>query len=205
MKSSRCFIFSLVTGLLMNGGVQAAKVQENASLFIMPPKYDYSAICKAQASRFHPDEVERLRTHALPELAPDALLRLAEAYSENDDVIAADYPFVLEVIDRITQLPYRGENQSFIDDALFIKYDIFYKGKAGEVKSSEAKAILDTLIARNHAKAHRRYGEMYLAHTPAGDPAHQRLQSLMQEKVYSEMPLIDEFAGGNATCFWGAP
>ncbi len=142
--------------LLLSGAADAKEIQ-----FIMPPQYDYQTICKAAAERFDPEEVEALRRRPLSELTPEELVRLAEAYSDNSDVITPDYAFALTAVDQVLKLPYRGENQPFIDDALFIKADILHKGRAGEPRRAEAKAILETLIVRNHAKAHRRYGEIY--------------------------------------------
>lgn len=61
------------------------------------------------------------------------------------------------------------------------------------------------LKRRPHGRHYMAFAQMYLAHTPVKEPSHQRLKLLMKEKIADELPLIDEFAGGNATCFWGMP
>jgi poly(beta-D-mannuronate) lyase len=35
--------------------------------------------------------------------------------------------------------------------------------------------------------------------------AQKRLQILFNQQIAAQRPLVDEFAGGNATCFWGRP
>lgn len=56
----------------------------------------------------------------------------------------------------------------------------------------------------------RGHGRHYMAWTEAamlaGDSlSFQRLKALFERKLGDDRPLIDEFAGGNATCFWGQP
>ncbi len=137
-----------------------AEAKETAPVLMMPPSYDYTLLCKAEATRLDPQEIKRLRQQGMQKLTPAQLLRLAEAYSGNGDAIAQDYPYALQVIERILKEPYIGENRPIIDNALFIKQDLLEKGKLGAVKWQEAKEILDQLMTRNHAKAYRRYAEM---------------------------------------------
>jgi len=57
----------------------------------------------------------------------------------------------------------------------------------------------------------RSNGRHYLAFTEAivtrsADlPSAERIRAFVDREAVAERPLIDEFAGGNATCFWGAP
>ncbi len=61
------------------------------------------------------------------------------------------------------------------------------------------------LDRRGHGRHYMAFAHMYLAHAPENDASRRRLEALMQDEVFDELPLIDEFAGGNATCFWGMP
>lgn len=62
------------------------------------------------------------------------------------------------------------------------------------------------LSRRGHGRHYMAFVHMYLAYTSESDTSHQRLLSLIREKkIFEELPLIDEFAGGNATCFWAVP
>ncbi|HEY9212779.1 MAG TPA: alginate lyase family protein [Ancylobacter sp.] len=57
----------------------------------------------------------------------------------------------------------------------------------------------------------RPHGRHYMAFSEAIAPretaefAHQRLAALIVAGPAGERPMIDDFAGGNATCFWGRP
>ena len=57
----------------------------------------------------------------------------------------------------------------------------------------------------------RPHGRHYMAFSEAIAPrettefAHQRLAALIVAGPAGERPLIDDFIGGNATCFWGQP
>jgi poly(beta-D-mannuronate) lyase len=65
------------------------------------------------------------------------------------------------------------------------------------------KPDLGFLETRGHGRHYMAWAE---AAVIAGDSiAYQRLNSLFSRTTAKQRPLIDEFAGGNATCFWGQP
>ncbi len=55
---------------------------------------------------------------------------------------------------------------------------------------------------RNHGRHYMAWVEPLMTRERAG-LATKRLKTLFVRNIRSERPLIDEFAGGNATCFWG--
>jgi poly(beta-D-mannuronate) lyase len=62
------------------------------------------------------------------------------------------------------------------------------------------------LKRRGHGRHYMAFAEMYLAPEAETESiSRQRLDTLMRKTAFQELPLIDEFAGGNATCFWGVP
>ncbi|MEZ5583507.1 MAG: alginate lyase family protein [Candidatus Competibacteraceae bacterium] len=63
---------------------------------------------------------------------------------------------------------------------------------------------LGFLQQRGHGRHYMAWAEAYLAHDPEST-AGQRLQALMARTAFPERPLLDDFIGGNATCFWGKP
>ncbi len=60
-----------------------------------------------------------------------------------------------------------------------------------------------------HTRAGRRhymsFAHLYPQRYAKGNMARERLNILMQTTGFKELPIIDDFAGGNATCFWGQP
>lgn len=56
---------------------------------------------------------------------------------------------------------------------------------------------------RGKSRHYMAFGELYVHEKKSW--AAQRLNKLMRDNVFSKRPLIDEFVGGNATCFWGEP
>lgn len=65
------------------------------------------------------------------------------------------------------------------------------------------KPDLGFLETRGHGRHYMAWAEAL--HDGGGSLAFQRLQSLFDRQIRRQRPLIDEFAGGNATCFWGRP
>ncbi|MBB3017788.1 poly(beta-D-mannuronate) lyase [Microvirga lupini] len=61
---------------------------------------------------------------------------------------------------------------------------------------------LGFMTKRNHGRHYMAWTEPLLVRDRAG-LATKRLKALFVRSIRSERPLIDEFAGGNATCFWG--
>ncbi len=61
------------------------------------------------------------------------------------------------------------------------------------------------LERRGHGRHYMAFAHLYLADMPEDDPSRMRLQRFMNDTGFKELPLIDEFVGGNATCFWGTP
>jgi poly(beta-D-mannuronate) lyase len=60
------------------------------------------------------------------------------------------------------------------------------------------------LEQRGHGRHYMAWAEAYLVHDPQST-AGQRLRALMTRSAFPERPLLDDFIGGNATCFWGEP
>lgn len=60
------------------------------------------------------------------------------------------------------------------------------------------------LAPRPHGRHYMGFAEMLLASYPRNF-TYERLKSLMDTRIVKDRPLIDEFAGGNATCFWWKP
>jgi poly(beta-D-mannuronate) lyase len=65
------------------------------------------------------------------------------------------------------------------------------------------KPDLGFLETRGHGRHYMAWSEAAI-HAGNGI-AYQRLNSLFSRSIAKQRPLIDEFAGGNATCFWGQP
>lgn len=61
---------------------------------------------------------------------------------------------------------------------------------------------LGFLIKRSHGRHYMAWIEPLIARDRAG-LATKRLKALFVRNIRSDRPLIDEFVGGNATCFWG--
>jgi poly(beta-D-mannuronate) lyase len=67
--------------------------------------------------------------------------------------------------------------------------------------------VMDTgmLKTRGHQRHYMAFTEAYLQHAQ-DDFANARLRSMLgRRSIVKERPLIDEFIGGNATCFWWKP
>jgi poly(beta-D-mannuronate) lyase len=69
-------------------------------------------------------------------------------------------------------------------------------------ESDFRKADLGFLAKRNHGRHYMAWAEPVVARDRAG-LATRRLKTLFARSIKSDRPLIDEFAGGNATCIWG--
>jgi poly(beta-D-mannuronate) lyase len=71
----------------------------------------------------------------------------------------------------------------------------------------------DDFLNQDMAVLHQRGGKrhymsfahLYLKHFPETEISAARLKALMDETGFKELPLIDDYIGGNATCFWGKP
>jgi poly(beta-D-mannuronate) lyase len=62
------------------------------------------------------------------------------------------------------------------------------------------------VLARRGGKRHyMAFSHLYIKHYGTGEFSAARLNALMQETGFKELPLIDDYIGGNATCFWGQP
>jgi poly(beta-D-mannuronate) lyase len=61
---------------------------------------------------------------------------------------------------------------------------------------------LGFMTKRSHGRHYMAWAEPLLARERAG-LASRRLKALFMRSFRSDRPLIDEFVGGNATCFWG--
>lgn len=66
------------------------------------------------------------------------------------------------------------------------------------------KTDLGFLTTRGHGRHYMAWSEAVLANG-GKTLAYQRLEGLFSRTIVQQRPLIDEFAGGNATCFWGRP
>jgi len=69
-------------------------------------------------------------------------------------------------------------------------------------ESDFRKTDLGFLSKRNHGRHYMAWAEAVVARDRSG-LATRRLKALLTRSLRSARPLIDEFAGGNATCFWG--
>ena len=64
---------------------------------------------------------------------------------------------------------------------------------------------LQFLHTRGGRRHYMSFAHKYLERTDENDLSHQRLKALVEDTAFRELPLIDDFAGGNATCYWGQP
>nr|WP_246215776.1 alginate lyase family protein [Microvirga makkahensis] len=69
-------------------------------------------------------------------------------------------------------------------------------------ESDFRKADLGFLAKRGHGRHYMAWVEPVVARDRGG-LATRRLKALFARSIKNERPLIDEFAGGNATCIWG--
>jgi poly(beta-D-mannuronate) lyase len=69
-------------------------------------------------------------------------------------------------------------------------------------ESDFRKADLGFLTKRNHGRHYMAWVEPVIARD-RGVLATRRLKALFAKNLRNDRPLIDEFAGGNATCIWG--
>lgn len=61
-------------------------------------------------------------------------------------------------------------------------------------------------LARRGGRRHyMAFSHAYIRHYGPDEFSSARLKALMQETGFKELPLIDDYIGGNATCFWGQP
>jgi poly(beta-D-mannuronate) lyase len=61
-------------------------------------------------------------------------------------------------------------------------------------------------LARRGGKRHyMAFAHIYIQHFGMGELSSARLNALMQETGFKELPLIDDYIGSNATCIWGKP
>lgn len=61
-------------------------------------------------------------------------------------------------------------------------------------------------LARRGGRRHyMAFAHLYIRHYGLSELSAARLNALMQETGFKELPLIDDYIGGNATCFWGQP
>lgn len=64
---------------------------------------------------------------------------------------------------------------------------------------------LEVLHRRGGKRHYMAWAHLYIQRYAGIDPSSERLEALMKETGYKELPLIDDYFGGNATCFWGKP
>ncbi len=62
-----------------------------------------------------------------------------------------------------------------------------------------------TLERRGGKRHYMAFAHIYIAHYGVDEISAAGLEKLMKETGYQELPLIDDYIGGNATCFWGRP
>ena len=62
-----------------------------------------------------------------------------------------------------------------------------------------------TLERRGGKRHYMAFSHIYISHYGSDNFSSKRLETLMSETGFKELPLIDDYIGGNATCFWGAP
>lgn len=67
------------------------------------------------------------------------------------------------------------------------------------------KQDLGFLESRGGKRHYMAFSHAYIRHFGSDDSSAVRLNALMKETGNKELPLIDDYVGGNATCFWGAP
>ncbi len=70
--------------------------------------------------------------------------------------------------------------------------------------SDYTKQDLSFLDRRGHDRHYMAWTELASKFRPYSEPG-RRLASLVAQEIAEERPLIDEFAGGAATCFWNSP
>ena len=95
--------------------------------------------------------------------------------------------FVSAVNNPLILLPHTSENYIPGPDDYFLQQDLAVLKRRGE---------------RRHYMA---FAELYHNRFDPADLSNVRLKHLMEKTGFQERPLIDDFVGGNATCFWGQP
>ncbi|MFA7276769.1 MAG: alginate lyase family protein [Pseudobdellovibrionaceae bacterium] len=61
------------------------------------------------------------------------------------------------------------------------------------------------LARRGGKRNYMSFAHLYIKHYGMQELSAARLSALMKETAFKEVPLIDDYIGGNATCFWGQP
>ncbi len=64
---------------------------------------------------------------------------------------------------------------------------------------------MGTFERRGGRRHYMAFSHIYLNHFDENNISAQRLKALMDETGFQELPLIDDYIGGNATCVWGQP
>ncbi len=67
------------------------------------------------------------------------------------------------------------------------------------------KQDMDFLATRGGRRHYMAFSHIYIHHFGLTETSSARLNGLMQETGFNELPLIDDYVGSNATCIWGQP
>jgi len=120
-------------------------------------------------------------------MAETAATRGADLYSQNEGGATFDriLSYMLNgIAEPYVALAYASENYIPGDESDFRKPDLGF------------------LVKRSQGRHYMAWTEAVIARDRAG-LATRRLKALFAKSLKNDRPLIDEFAGGNATCFWG--
>lgn len=143
---------SVAATALLSANVARAEV-----VGVLPPDLDYKKVCIKQESLQKDDFDWTGKTPATSGIADEKLIALAKLYYNGSGDTAPDYKRASDIVEYL--LLKKGETRN---EALFLKYDMLLKGRWFPQNTNMAKAILDELIRNNDAKAHSRYGDLYL-------------------------------------------
>jgi poly(beta-D-mannuronate) lyase len=95
----------------------------------------------------------------------------------------------------------------FLLDAIADPRRVWTYARADEKPGSDAgyrDQDLDFLVRRGHGRHYMAWAEMYLARFP-DRPESRRLLALLARADPSFRPMIDDYSGGDATCFFARP
>jgi len=124
---------------------------------ILPPDLDYKKVCIPPESLQKDDFNWTGKTAATSGLPPERLIKIAQLYYNGSGETPPDYQRASDIVEYL--LVHGGDVRN---EALFLKYDMLLKGRWFPQNTNMAKAILDELIRNNDAKAHSRYGDLYV-------------------------------------------
>ena len=157
---SKLALIALSIPLLLYSMNAHAQV-EQTKLGILPPDYDYSKICKKDVLVTDNLKLKYADEKDITKLPEKNLVEFAKFYYRGDGIFPPDYDRARELVDYIIDNSQTKETLYRLNEALFIKYDMYLKGRGLPQNNAKAKEILDQLKKNGSSKAYSRYGDLY--------------------------------------------